>query len=66
MVKEVRFWNQILPEAEIVSRRYSQVDPLNLPEETLLSYYRLATGSTQLENFAARNPFYTFTKETPE
>jgi hypothetical protein len=66
MVKEVRLWNKLLPEAEIVSKRYSQVDPLNLPEETLLSYYRLATGSTQLDNFAARNPYYTFTKEAPE
>ena len=40
--------------------RYRQIDPTKLPGELLLVYLRLATGSSLIENFAARNPFNTF------
>ena len=50
----------MLTAAELTNNRYRQVDPTKLPAEYLLVYLRLATGSSIMENFAARNTFYTF------
>ena len=36
------------------------MDPTKLSGETLIVYLRMATGSSLIDNFAARNDFYTF------
>ena len=41
-----------------MNNRYRQVDPTKLPAEDLLVYLRMATGSSVIDNFAARNQFY--------
>ncbi len=60
LVKEFRFWNKQLSNADLSNNRYRQIDPTKLPAEELLVYLRLATGSSLIENFAAKNVYYTF------
>ena len=60
LIKEFRFWNQQLTAAELSNNRYRQVDPTKLPGQVLIVYLRMATGSSLIDNFAARNQFYTF------
>lgn len=60
LVKEFRFWNKQLSNADLSNNRYRQIDPTKLPAEELLVYLRLATGSSLIENFAAKNIYYTF------
>lgn len=60
LVKEFRFWNKQLSSLEIDINRYRQVDPSKLSADYLLVYLRMATGSSMIENFAARNPYYRF------
>ena len=60
LVKEFRFWNKQQSNAELSNNRYRQIDPTKLEEGELLVYLRLATGSSLIENFASKNPFYTF------
>ena len=66
MVKELRFWNKQLTPGEIANYRYRQVDPLEVEAEMLLSYFRLATGSSTIDNFAQRNPSYEFNETNVE
>ena len=49
-----------MTKGEIDNSRYNQVDPMKLEAEQLLSYFRLASGSSLLNNFAERNPYYDF------
>ena len=60
-VKEVRLWNQQLAAERISSMRYRQIDPTLVPEGTLSSYYRLASGSYNADNFATLVQNYNFT-----
>ena len=60
LVKEFRFWNKQQSNAELSNNRYRQIDPTKLSEGDLLVYLRLATGSSLIENFASKNPFYSF------
>lgn len=45
---------------ELEVNRYRQIDPSKMPADYLLVYLRMATGSSMIDNFAARNPYYTF------
>lgn len=60
LIKEFRFWNKQLSSLELEVNRYRQIDPTKLPGDYLLVYLRMATGSSTIDNFAARNPFYSF------
>ena len=60
LLKEFRYWNMQLSAGELANNRYRQVDPTKLDGETLIVYLRMATGSSLIDNFAARNDFYTF------
>jgi len=61
LIKEFRFWNKQLSKFELDNNRYRQVDPTKLQAELLLIYLRMATGSSLVDNFAARNEFYDWT-----
>ena len=60
LIKEFRYWNVQLTSGDLSNNRYRQIDPTKLDGETLIVYLRLATGSSLIDNFAARNDFYTF------
>lgn len=61
LVKEFRFWSKQLQQNELLNNRYRQVDPMHLEKDLLLTYLRLATGSSLISNFAEKNVHYTFT-----
>ena len=45
-----------MTQAEIAATRYSQIDPSLYEEKELLLYFRLATGTKEIKNFAKSNP----------
>lgn len=53
LVKEIRFWSSMRSNGEIANYRYRQVDPLFEASDSLVAYYRLATGSSHVNNLAA-------------
>jgi hypothetical protein len=65
LVKEFRFWNKQMSTAQLKNWRNRQLDPKYLESGTLLTYLRLATGSSKIENFAQSHPDYAFEETEP-
>ena len=65
MIKEFRYWNKQLTTAELLNWRSKQIDPTYVDSGLLLTYIRLATGSSLIENFAESNPIYNFEGTNP-
>ena len=64
LLKEFRYWDKQMSTAEIVNWRSSQIDPtyISSGDARLMTYLRLASGSSMLYNFAESQNNYTYTE----
>lgn len=52
MIKELRFWNEMLTLDSLNRNRYHQIDPTSNENRALLVYFRMGTGNAHLLDFA--------------
>lgn len=48
MIKEVRFWNEMLTLDSLTGNRYHQIDPTSAENRALLVYFRMGTGNSHV------------------
>jgi hypothetical protein len=63
-IKEFVFWSRIIDKAEITRNRYYQIDPITT--DSLLTYFKLASGIPKVDNLAEKQPTYFFEDTAPQ
>lgn len=63
-IKEFVFWSRVVDKAEITKNRYYQIDPIKT--QTLLTYFKLASGVPKVVNLAEKQSNYFFEDTAPQ